>query len=130
MDTSETTRSERGTTASRRTIAAGVALAVGLTAIAGWVAWRWGDQPATWQVIRYNGDDPTNTWATFQVTRPPGSTATCTLHASNNRMEVVGIGTARLTASPERTTQHTMTIQVSEPAVAVTIKECAVSEGE
>lgn len=117
----------RTTRASWRIIAAGATLIVGLTVFAGWVAWRWADRPATWQVVRYQGQDPANTWATFQVTRPPGSTATCILHASNNRMEVVGIATATLAASPEPTTQHTVTITASEPAVAVTIAGCTIT---
>jgi len=60
----------------------------------------------------------------FQVSMPPGTSATCTLRALNARFAVVGVAEVPVEASPGRSQRVRASVNVSEPAVSAGVQGC------
>lgn len=60
----------------------------------------------------------------FQVSMPPGRTATCALQAQNDQHTVIGWKVVDVPASKVRTTSHTETVRTAERAVTGLIYQC------
>jgi hypothetical protein len=108
-------------TARRAWIATGVVVAVGLLALVthGLLA-----NPVSWDDYGYKIVDDGHIRVTFDVTRPKGMTATCTVQALSESFGQVGVQTVTVPPGKDSTVRLTVDVQTAEPAVSGTVQGC------
>lgn len=64
----------------------------------------------------------------FDVTRPPGTTVTCTVTAMDGEYGRVGTVEHEVPAAEERTTRVRASLRTTTPAVTATVQDCTASD--
>ena len=116
-----------GSRTSRRVwIVVGVVVALGLLAFVtrGVLA-----NPVHWQDYGYKVVDDGHIRVTFEVTKPKGATATCTVQALSASFGQVGVQTVTVPPGPEPTVRMTVEVRTAEPAVSGTVQSCTRTNG-
>jgi hypothetical protein len=112
----------RSHTARRVWIVVGVVVVLGILAFVtrGLLA-----NPVHWQDYGYKVVDDGHIRVTFDVTKPKGATATCTVQALSGSFGQVGVQTVTVPPGSESTVRMTVEIRTAEPAVTGTVQSCA-----
>jgi hypothetical protein len=99
-------------------ILAGVGLAIwfGLSATLG--------QPS-WQTVGYKVVSDQQVRVDFQVYRPGGTALSCTVEALARDFAPVGTSTVQVPASPDETTNETVTLRTTSRAVTGQVTSCS-----
>ena len=85
--------------------------------------------PVHWQDYGYKVVDAGHIRVTFDVTRPKGATATCTVEALSESFGQVGVQTVTVPPGQESTVRMTVEIRTAEPAVTGTVRSCSRTSG-
>jgi hypothetical protein len=119
-----------GRTPGRRRRAVVVAVVVGalvLATVVAWVIWVGLFSPQAAidnQDVGYTHVGDSELAITEQVSADPGTRVTCSFEGLSEKFAVVGWKVVDLPASAQRTTTHTVTVRISEPAVNGTVGSC------
>ena len=99
-------------------ILAGVGLAIwfGLSSTLG--------QPS-WQTLGYKVVSDQQVRVDFQVYRPGGTALSCTVEALSRDFAPVGTSTVQVPASPDETTNESVTLRTTSRAVTGQVKSCS-----
>jgi hypothetical protein len=119
-----------GRTPGRRRRAIVVAIVVGalvLVTVVAWVVWVGLFTPASSidnQDVGYTHVGDSALAITEQVSVDPGTRVTCSFEGLDEKFAVVGWKVVDLPASTQRTTDHTVEVRISQPAVNGTVGSC------
>jgi hypothetical protein len=85
-------------------------------------------QDVSYRVITIQVGDPSRVTVTFEVSKPPESTAECQVTTTGENNDVVN----RLTGivippAAERTTTHTVVVETDAPATSAAVASCVVT---
>lgn len=107
-------------------IAVGVLVAVGLLAFVtrGLLA-----NPVHWSDYGYKVVDDGHVQVTFDVTKPRGTAATCTVQALSQSFAQVGVQSVTVPAGGESTVRLTVDVATAERAVTGNVATCARADG-
>jgi hypothetical protein len=113
-------------TARRAWIAVGAVVVVGVLALVthGLLA-----NPVSWNDYGYKVVDAGHIRITFDVTKPKGATATCTVQALSDSFGQVGVQTVTIPPGADSTVRMTVEVATAEPAVTGTVQTCSRTDG-
>lgn len=103
-------------------------LGAGAVALAVWIGLGAGSPEVTWQDVGFSVQGPDRVDVTFQVTKDPGATASCTLTALSQSYAEVGVVTATVGPSERPVVRQTVPVATQELAVTGVVDRCEVVE--
>lgn len=108
----------------RRWSVAGVVLVLVMTVLSVWWGWSATVGTVNWQNVAYHVVDDRTVEVRFQVTKPAGSTARCTLQAQEVGHAVVGRTVVVVPPAAQSIVEQDATIRTTTPAVIGQVKDC------
>lgn len=103
-----------------------VAVAIGLTV---WFGLASSQEAVSSTDIGFEHRGDREVVMTFDVTRPPGTTVTCTVAAMDGDYARVGTTEHEIPAAEESTTRVRASVQTTTRAVTATVQDCAATDG-
>ena len=110
--------------ARRRAAAALTVLCLGGTALVVWLGLSLTRDRLSWRDVVFQVVDARSVVSTFEVTKPPESSARCVLEAQEVGHAVVGRTTVVVPPAPTGSVVHRVTIRTTSPAVIGTVRRC------
>jgi hypothetical protein len=108
----------------RRALAVTIVATVVLTAVVGWLGLKVANQDVRWSDVGYSIVSPTEATTTFDVYLYTGASATCRVHALNDRFSEVGYADVEVVRSAGIQQRLTVPIVTVEPAVTAVVAYC------
>lgn len=101
-----------------------VAAVVVAVVVVAWLGWGIAQEPVRWKDVAFDVQGPASVEATFEVSKDPGTTVECRVHALSESYGEVGMRTVEVGPSDAGAVRVTVVIPTAERAVTATVESC------